>query len=166
MPDWLGYKAKLVQPPKGQMLPFEEAREVVNLNVVNLVTIGCFRRWSYHDTLVLRTVAPTVAVALLTIVARLLLCRRSSSSAGLAKEAEAGVSELTLEQKRQSLEERLEAQKQSEQTAEGRAAGAEHAPHDEWHRAQRCSSACLSSARVSSAVVSSSSRRARQGPTE
>ena len=39
---------------------------------------------------------------------------RSSSSAGLAKEAEAGVSELTLEQKRQSLEERLEAQKQSE----------------------------------------------------
>ena len=60
----------------------EEAREVVNLNVVNLVTIGCFRRWSYHDTLVLRTVAPTVAVALLTIVARLLLCRRSSSSAG------------------------------------------------------------------------------------
>jgi hypothetical protein len=71
-----------VQWPPSYEKVVEEAREVVNLNVVNLVTIGCFRRWSYHDTLVLRTVAPTVAVALLTIVARLLLCRRSSSSAG------------------------------------------------------------------------------------
>ena len=73
-----------VQWPAQYEQVVDEVSEAVNLNVLNLVNVGCFQRWTYHSTLLLRTLAPTAAVVLFSAVGRVLLsaARRSSMGAG------------------------------------------------------------------------------------
>ena len=60
--------------------------EGVNLNFLKLVTVSCWEEWTWHQTLLLRTLAPTALIVVMKVFATLARAARLKTAAVLAEE--------------------------------------------------------------------------------
>jgi hypothetical protein len=59
-----------------------DTKDVINLNFLRVVAVSCFQRWTWHETLLLRTLAPTALVVTLLLLSGLLhLCKAHALAA-------------------------------------------------------------------------------------